>query len=762
MNIDVRIMEKLKKLAGGFGKAVKKGFCCIFGLLKRGIGTCKAAVQRLNEGFSRRLSKPVAIANRISLLLHALGSALIYFVMEAVSRHSAAEAWTFLVTSPKVFAYNTFMIFMSFMVVYLVRRRIFTRLLVTAFWLFLGYMNGTILSTRVTPFTGQDLHLITDALDIVNVYMSPVKLLTQVGGVLLGLLVLVLLWKHAPKFQKKVNYPLNIGGFLVVIGLFAGATKLCLEQRVLSTYFGNIAFAYQDYGLPYCFFCSLLATGMDEPYEYSKEAIDAIVSADREAAASEDDDSEKPNIIMLQLETFFDPTTVEFLEFSEDPIPNFRRLMEEYSSGAFKVPSVGAGTANTEFEAITGMNLRYFGPGEYPYKTILKKTTCESVAYNLKDIGYATHAIHNNKATFYSRADVFKNLGFDTYTSKEYMDISNTTENGWLKDEVLIEHIMDALESTKRQDFVYTISVQGHGEYPTEQVLEDPAIQVTGAATEEKNNQWEYYVNQLHEMDQFIVDLIETLDNYGEDYILVMYGDHLPTLGLTVEDVSNRYLFDTSYVIVDNIGLEKVDQTLCSYQIAAEVLDKAGIHEGTMMQYHQNRRKTKWYLPDMELLQYDLLYGKRYAYGDDGQTPFEPVDMKMGIHQPYITNVIGLEKMTYVFGVNFTTQTKIFLDGEYQSTQYINDHVLRLRKVALTKDTEVSVKQLAPGKARRVLSEGNTYDFIYVPPVEEVTDEMPAADEGAETGAETGTGEQNSSEADGTDTTQTEGKGEER
>ena len=77
---------------------------------------------------------------------------------------------------------------------------------------------------------------------------------------------------------------------------------------------------------------------------------------------------------MLQLETFFDPTTVEWLEFSEDPIPNFHRLMQEYSSGAYKVPSVGAGTANTEFESITGMNLRYFGPGEYPYKTILKKT----------------------------------------------------------------------------------------------------------------------------------------------------------------------------------------------------------------------------------------------------------------------------------------------------------------------------------------------------------------------------------------------------
>src|SRR5699024_1966295 len=128
--------------------------------------------------------------------------------------------------------------------------------------------------------------------------------------------------------------------------------------------------------------------------------------------------------------------------------------------------------------------------------------------------------------------------------------------------------------------------------------------------------------------------------------VLVMYGDHLPTLGLTVEDVSNRYLFDTSYVIVDNIGLEKQDQTLCSYQIAAEVLDQVDIHVGTMMQYHQARRKTKWYLPDMELLQYDLLYGERYAYDMDGETPYETLDMQMGIRQPEIRNVVALEEMT--------------------------------------------------------------------------------------------------------------------
>ena len=70
-----------------------------------------------------------------------------------------------------------------------------------------------------------------------------------------------------------------------------------------------------------------------------------------------------PNILFVQLESFFDPTEVEWLQFSEDPIPNLRKMFSEYSSGYFKAPSVGAGTANTEFEVLTGMSMRFFGPG---------------------------------------------------------------------------------------------------------------------------------------------------------------------------------------------------------------------------------------------------------------------------------------------------------------------------------------------------------------------------------------------------------------
>ena len=69
--------------------------------------------------------------------------------------------------------------------------------------------------------------------------------------------------------------------------------------------------------------------------------------------------------------------------------------------------------------------MRYFGPGEYPYKTIAKYKPMESAATALTEFGYGAHALHNNGGNFYSRAEVFEQMGFDTYTSKELKLISN-------------------------------------------------------------------------------------------------------------------------------------------------------------------------------------------------------------------------------------------------------------------------------------------------------------------------------------------------
>ena len=661
--------------------------------------------------FIKGITITSARLNKISLPLQMLAVLLGYYVIEAISRHSLRDAFYFVREKPLVFLYNAGLIFVTTLVVYLVRRRVFVRVLLVIFWMGLGIINGVLLSQRVTPFTGPDLHLITDALKIANRYLPMAGMVIVVILMAVAFLGLALLFFKAPRYEGKLYYRYNVPLILVAAAAFAGATNLALEKRVLSNYFGNIAFAYEDYGYPYCLVTTIFNTGINCPPEYSQSSVQAIMREEDRLAQTDTDDL--PNIIFLQLESFFDPYMVNYLKLSEDPIPNFRRMMKEYSSGYYRVPSVGAGTANTEFETITGMSLRYFGPGEYPYKSILKETTCESAPFVLKQLGYTTHAIHNNEANFYGRRSIFPNLGFDTFTSEEYMEEEDDhTPLGWVRDRVLKQSIMDCLESSEGRDYIYTISVQGHGDYPEEPILEDPQITVSGSATEEQNYKWEYYVNEIHEMDEFIQELTEELEELGEPVVLVMYGDHLPTMGLEVRDMKNRYLFQTQYVIWDNMGLKKKDENLAAYQIAAELFQRLGIFEGNVFRYHQVRKNTKNYQVDLELLQYDILYGEQYVY--EGRSPFRASRMRMGIYDATLDAVRpapGLKNSSYIIGTHFTPSSEVMINGEYVETNYLNPTTILISEYEFDKMDKVKVVQRSNSSTRKALS--STYERYY-------------------------------------------------
>ena len=137
---------------------------------------------------------------------------------------------------------------------------------------------------------------------------------------LFALLLLILLIK-APKYKRKVKFRYDL--LLVVVGaaLFAGATQLALEKRVLSNYFGNIAFAYEDYGYPYCLAVTIFDTGISCPRDYSEQEITRIEKTEDNLPATNEDS--KPNIIFVQLESFFDPTLVEYLNISAGSNPEF-------------------------------------------------------------------------------------------------------------------------------------------------------------------------------------------------------------------------------------------------------------------------------------------------------------------------------------------------------------------------------------------------------------------------------------------------------
>lgn len=630
---------------------------------------------------SEKYYKRIAFLNKYSLVFHFILACFLIFVIEVISRRDLISAVTFLSNHTLAFLYNALIIFASLSLVYLTKYRAQFRVLISGLWVFLGTVNGLILSNRVTPFSYTDIKCISDLFQMQNTtYFTATEATVVVCVVVSFFVFLGLFFAKGPRYQGQrhaVLVPLSIAAF-IFIGIPV-TTQAAQNSNILASYFANIAQGYADYGFVYGFSTSVVGRGMDKPDDYSEETVDAITtlvdSASAQTTVSADN---QPNIICVLLETFTDPYEINFLNMSEDPVPNFHYLEENFSSGYLTVPVVGAGTANTEFEVLTGMSMQYFGTGEYPYKTILKQTDCESIASDLSKIGYGTHAIHNNTATFYSRNNSFSMMGFDSFTSKELMNITNYTPIGsWPTDDVLVEETVKAMDATEGQsDFVYTITVEAHGDYPSEKVLENPAITVTSGKDEATNNQWEYYVNMLHEVDDFIGDLITAVNNRGEDTIIVFFGDHLPTMGLTNADMKSGDIFKTKYITWNNMGLAKEDADLTAYQLLAYVTDQVDIHEGTILRYHQTQSESETYLSGLENLQYDLLYGNRYAY--NGENPYPATDLVMDVEDVTISSVSKnnyTDSMT-VYGSNFTEKTKIFVNGERVNTKYISKSMI--------------------------------------------------------------------------------------
>lgn len=641
----------------------------------------------------------------------AVWALLLNLLIETLGRFPTAGIFgglTFMVHSPLVFLYNALILYATLVLASLSKRRVFFFTIISIFWLGIGIINGVILTQRMTPFTVKDLSNLNDGLTIVTNYLSNYEIIGAIAAGLIAVGLLVLLFIKGPQKRDGVKRKRNLVAVLLVIAFTFLSSSFVIRAGIVQTFFGNLAYAYRDYGVVYCFVNTWLNTGISKPDGYSKEEILSIFDKkelgndNAMLLTQKDEDEEHPNILFLQLESFIDPMTIQSIQLSQDPCPNFRRLMQTYSSGELTVPACGAGTANVEFEVLTGLSVKFFGPGEYPYKAVLKEKTGESLAYDLDSLGYTSHAIHNHRAVFYNRNSVFANMGFDTFTSVEYMKNVEKTPKNWAKDDVLTECITDALDSTDGRDMIYTISVQGHGKYPPEQVLQKPVIEVTAAPSEELKWKYEYYVNQIYEMDQFVKALTDTLAKREEPTVLVMYGDHIPALDMTEDDLESGNLYGTQYLIWNNMGLKKDDENLHAYQLAAHVMEMLDMQVGTIFTYQQNHKNSETYLADLKALGYDMLYGKYYIYG--GTNPFKPTNLKMGVNDITIDEIVKIGDKYYIKGRNFTQYSKVTLDGKELKTIYLGENVLGLLEDVDPDDADKMKVSQIENKSGEILS----------------------------------------------------------
>ena len=723
--------------------------------LKKLISACGSAYSRFERCSEQKpILTPAVMALAINLILEMFG------------RRSVTGGLAHLLLHPYIFLINALIIFVTLMPAFPLSRRTFVYSCVSVVWLILGITNFVLLGMRTTPLAAIDFGLIVSCFGIIEVYLNLFQIVLIAAGIVLVLFGLYRLFRRTRKLTfTPITRIRRIGAALISCTGFALILAFSLHIGAFTTDFPDLSKAYEDYGFAYCFSLSVLDRGVDRPVDYSEESIDEILENIETEAAAEPAGptpdtaapNRQPNIITVQLESFFDVTRLKDLSFSEDPTPIFRALKDEFPSGYLTVPSIGAGTANTEFEILTGMNLDDFGAGEYPYKTVLRQSTCESAAYNLRTLGYSAHALHNNTGTFYERHRVYSMLGFETFTPLEHMTDVVCNPLGWAKDAVLTHEIRACLDSTAGTDFVFAVSVQPHGKYPddnivteqnaydlpalidrlfdasdddtdvmpgnisgnvtatlTDDELADQRITVAGIDDPALAAQYRYYVNQLYETDAFIGALVADLSASDEPTVLVLYGDHLPCFDYTEEDFADGSTpYQTEYVIWSNFPLVASDRDLHAYQLSAHVLSLLGCDEGLITRLHQryfaaeDPDDTASYLSDLEMLEYDMLYGERSAW--DGINPYLPTDLQFGIHPIRIHGVRAVGGSLYITGEHFTAFSHVQINGFSVETVFIDENTLLLPDTAADESDCFTVVQA--GADGIVLGESNSYIF---------------------------------------------------
>lgn len=267
--------------------------------------------------------KIIQILNKYSLIFHGILSCILCFIIEASSRHSIMAAVDFVFDRSWVFLYNSAIIYTTFLTVYLVKRRCLLRVLLSGIWLLLGIVNGCLLMKRVTPFGYTDLKMIKDLFAMKNNYFSTGEALLVI--LLIGCFVAFNIWlyKKGPQYQGKMNR--LVAGLVLASSIFwiPAFTNAAVKSNMLSDYFENIAKGYKDYGFVYGFSTSVVDRGMSKPKNYSEEKVRTLETREEnvwkqmETAGEVKASEERPNIILVLLESFVDPTEINFLECSE-------------------------------------------------------------------------------------------------------------------------------------------------------------------------------------------------------------------------------------------------------------------------------------------------------------------------------------------------------------------------------------------------------------------------------------------------------------
>lgn len=444
-----------------------------------------------------------------------------------------------------------------------------------------------------------DLKAAKTAAQVVSGYdLTPNIHLAMAWGI--AALIAVAGWKIHRKAikRRKITKGILVGRIAVFAGgilLAAGSIHMLINTDLLEEKgFKNLHGWSKDY--IYFYDGYLVGSCIDikntrdilgnAPLRYSKQYAEEILERYEPRKQGTAGAEDMPHVILIMNESFSDLRVLGDLEISEENLENFYGLRENTVRGNVNASVLGGGTANSEFEVLTGCSMGFFPQSYYPYEECLARPT-DSLVSIFNAYGYKTYSMHPESKGNWFRAYVYAQLGFDKSLWIEDFEGAETIHYGVSDIETYreIENLFEGREKGERL-FIFDVTVQNHGGYTYEDNCAYDVKSVNVPSKEAGS-----YLSLIRESDEAFAQLISYFAQEEEKVVICMFGDHQPrfadgsfyntlydlTEGLTAADILfNQY--KTPFVIWANYDIsEREGLDISMNYLGAVLLDTIGV-----------------------------------------------------------------------------------------------------------------------------------------------------------------------------------------
>lgn len=328
----------------------------------------------------------------------------------------------------------------------------------------------------------------------------------------------------------------------------------------------------------------------------------------------------KPNIILIMNESLADFSLVGDVRYNRDPLSYIHSLTKNTIKGRDYVSVFGAGTSNSEFEAMTGNTMAFFPSGCNVYQQFMHNSTFSLPSY-LKEQGYSCKAVHPSSGANWNRIATYKSMKFDDFITID--DFKKPEYVRYISDKESYKKVIELYENKGDKPlYLFDMTIQNHGGYLTNTNWKTPVYVEGSYYTEAKE-----YLSATHVSDQAFQYLLNYFSKQTEPTIICMFGDHFPSIETAfyeellgkpqsewdLEDIQKRYA--VPFIIWANYDIEEEQNAVISNNYLENMLLKqAGID---LPRYNQYLEKLSADIPAMNVNGYMDTEGKWHNYDSD-------------------------------------------------------------------------------------------------------------------------------------------------